>query len=53
MLGKGAEVVGYEPAAGEAFRRAVLNVMIAPEVNNALAHADVCIVHNDWPKGGT
>jgi UDP-glucose 6-dehydrogenase len=25
--------------------------MIAPEVNSALAHADVCIVHNDWPHG--
>jgi hypothetical protein len=51
--GKGEKVVGYDPAAGEAFRRAAQNVMIAPEVNRALAHADACIVHNDWPNGGT
>jgi UDP-glucose 6-dehydrogenase len=50
MLGKGAKVVGYDPAAGDAFRRAVPNAMIAPKVNSALAHADVCIVHNDWPQ---
>jgi hypothetical protein len=48
---EGAKVVGYDLAAGEAFRRAVAKVVIAPEVNGALAHADSCIVHNDWPPG--
>ena len=27
-------------------------VETAPRVKSALAHADVCIVHNDWPQWG-
>jgi UDPglucose 6-dehydrogenase len=50
LVRKGAKVVGYDPVAGEAFRRAVPTVMIAPDAESALADADVCIVHNDWPQ---
>ncbi len=49
LLEKGAHVVGYDPAANEAFRRAVPEVEVAKDVSSVLAHADVCIVHNDWP----
>ena len=47
---EGREVVGYDPRANEAFRAAVPGVDIAKDVSSALAHADVCIVHNDWPQ---
>jgi UDPglucose 6-dehydrogenase len=50
FLRKGAKVVGYDPVAGEAFRRAVPRVRIARDAKSALAEADVCIVHNDWPQ---
>jgi UDPglucose 6-dehydrogenase len=50
FLRKGAKVVGYDPVAGEAFRRAVPRVGIARDAKSALADADVCIVHNDWPQ---
>ena len=50
MLEKGASVVGYDPEASAAFHAVVPDVEIAPDVANALAHADVCIVHNDWPQ---
>lgn len=50
LLKKGAKVVGYDPMAGEAFRNAVPKVEIAKDLHSALAHADLCIVHNDWPE---
>ena len=50
LVAKGAEVVGYDPEANAAFHAAVPGVEIAPTVASALAHADVCIVHNDWPE---
>ncbi|HEY7587757.1 MAG TPA: UDP-glucose/GDP-mannose dehydrogenase family protein [Thermoplasmata archaeon] len=50
LLKKGAKVVGFDPEANEAFRKAVPKVEIASDVKSALAHADVCIVHNDWPQ---
>jgi len=50
LLRKGARVVGYDPLAGEAFHREVPKVEIARDLTSALAHADVCIVHNDWPQ---
>lgn len=53
LLRKGAKVVGYDPAANEAFHSAVPKVEIAPDVKSALAGADVCIVHNDWSDWGS
>jgi len=53
LLQKGAHVVGYDPEAGASFHAAVPDVEIAPDVTSALAHADVCIVHNDWPQWRT
>ncbi len=50
LLRKGANVVGYDPMANEAFRAAVPKVEIAKDLSSALAHADICIVHNDWPQ---
>ena len=50
LLEKGATVVGYDPEANEAFRTIVPGVEVAPDVRGALAHADICIVHNDWPQ---
>jgi len=50
LLERGAAVRGFDPEANEAFRRAVPEVEIAPDVKTALARADVCIVHNDWPQ---
>ncbi len=50
LLRKGAKVVGYDPVANEAFHAAVPKVEIAPDVKSALAGADVCVVHNDWPE---
>ncbi len=50
LLGKGAHVVGYDPAAGAAFQAAVPEAEVAPDASSALARADVCIVHNDWPE---
>jgi UDPglucose 6-dehydrogenase len=50
LIRKGAKVVGWDPVAGEAFRRVVPTVTIAPNMESALAEADVCIVHNDWPQ---
>ncbi|HLB67095.1 MAG TPA: UDP-glucose/GDP-mannose dehydrogenase family protein [Thermoplasmata archaeon] len=50
LLSKGANVVGYDPVANDAFARAVPQVELAPDVERALAHADVCIIHNDWPQ---
>ncbi len=50
LLERGAEVVGYDPQANAAFHGAVPLVEIAPDVSSALAEADVCIVHNDWPE---
>jgi UDPglucose 6-dehydrogenase len=50
LLRKGARVVGCDPMAGEAFRREVPKVEIAADVRAAVAGADVCIVHNDWPQ---
>ena len=47
---RGAAVVGYDPQGNEAFRTAVPKAEIAQDVKSALAHADVCIVHNDWPE---
>ena len=52
LLEKGAKVVGYDPLAGEAFLREVPKAQIAKDLKSALAHADVCIVHNDWPQWG-
>lgn len=49
LLKEGARVVGYDPAANEAFRAVVPDVQTAPAVVTAVAGADVCIVHNDWP----
>jgi len=50
LLKKGAKVVGFDPEANEAFQKAVPKVEVASDVKSALAHADVCIVHNDWPQ---
>ncbi len=50
LLRKGAKVVAYDPLAGEAFCREVPKAEIAKDLTSALAHADVCIVHNDWPQ---
>jgi UDPglucose 6-dehydrogenase len=50
LLRKGANVVGFDLMANEAFRAAVPKVEIAKDLASALAHADVCIVHNDWPQ---
>ncbi len=50
LLEKGANVVGYDPEANDAFRAIVPAVEIAGDAKSALAHADVCIVHNDWPQ---
>ena len=47
---KGAQVVGYDPEANDAFHAAVPAMEIARDLGSALAHADVCIVHNDWPQ---
>ncbi len=49
LLEKGAVVVGYDPEASSAFHAVVPDVEIAPDAASALAQADVCIVHNDWP----
>jgi len=50
LLERGADVIGYDPEANDAFRAIVPEVKIAPDVQSALANADVCIVHNDWPQ---
>ncbi len=50
LLTKGAHVVGYDPEANAAFQAAVPEAEVAPDVASALADADVCIVHNDWPQ---
>ena len=50
LLVRGARVVGYDPEASNAFHAVVPDVEIAPSVKSALADADVCIVHNDWPQ---
>ncbi len=50
LLAKGAQVVGYDPEANAAFHAAVPEVEVAPDVAGAVAQADVCIVHNDWPQ---
>jgi UDPglucose 6-dehydrogenase len=50
LLRKGASVVGYDPAANEAFHAVVPKVETAPDAKSALIGADVCIVHNDWPE---
>ena len=50
LLERGASVVGYDPEANSAFKAAVPAVEIAPDLASALARADVCIVHNDWPQ---
>lgn len=50
LLAKGAAVVGYDPEANAAFRAAVPLAEVANDVPGALAQADVCIVHNDWPQ---
>jgi len=50
LLRKGANVVGYDPVVREAFRKAVPRVEIAHDISSALAGADLCIVHNDWPQ---
>ncbi len=50
LLERGASVVGYDPEASAAFHAVVPDVEIAPDVTSALAGADVCVVHNDWPQ---
>jgi UDPglucose 6-dehydrogenase len=50
LLAKGATVVGHDPVANEAFARAVPKADVAPDLERALANADACIVHNDWPQ---
>jgi len=50
LIQRGATVVGYDPEAGDAFRAEVPEAEVAPDVRSALAQADVCIVHNDWPQ---
>ncbi len=50
LLKRGASVVGYDPVANAAFHAEVPEAEIAPDATSALAHADVCIVHNDWPQ---
>lgn len=52
LLAKGAQVVGYDPEANATFQAAVPDVEVASDVASALAQADVCIVHNDWPRWG-
>lgn len=52
LLGKGAQVVGYDPEANASFQSVMPVVEIAPDVKSALAQADVAIVHNDWPQWG-
>ena len=49
LLERGATVVGHDPEANGAFRAEVPAAETAPDVKSALARADVCIVHNDWP----
>ena len=43
-------VVGYNPKANEAFHAAAQEADVAPDVASALARADGCIAHNDWPE---
>ena len=50
LLERGATVVGYDPEANDAFKAAVPKAELAQDLKSALAHADVCIVHNDWPQ---
>ena len=50
LLAAGALVVGYDPQANAAFHSALPQVEIAPSQAEAIAGADVCIVHNDWPR---
>lgn len=50
LMEKGAHVIGYDPEANAAFQAAVAEVEVAPDVVSALAQADVCIIHNDWPQ---
>ena len=50
LLKKGAHVVGYDSLANDAFKAAVPEIEVAQDATSALAHADVCIVHNDGPE---
>jgi len=50
LLERGATVVGYDPAANDSFKRVMPRVVVVGNVSSALADADVCIVHNDWPQ---
>jgi len=49
LLRKGAKVVGYDPVVRDVFGDEVPGVEIAGDLRSALARADACIVHNDWP----
>ncbi len=50
LLRKGANVVGFDPAANDAFHKVVPRVEIAQDLASALDGADVCIIQNDWPQ---
>ncbi len=50
LIERGASVVGYDPEANDAFQAVVPAAEVAPTLEKALAQADVCIVHNDWPQ---
>jgi UDPglucose 6-dehydrogenase len=50
FLRKGAKVVGYDPVVRDVFRDEVSRVEVVSDLRSALAQADACIVHNDWPE---
>lgn len=52
LLGRGAVVVGYDPAAEENFRQEVPEVALAESVEEALTDADGCLLQADWPQFG-
>jgi UDPglucose 6-dehydrogenase len=50
LLAEGAQVVGWDPQAGENAKREVPDLDIAPDVETALTGAHCAIVCTEWPE---
>lgn len=50
LVAEGADVIAYDPVAGEEFRALEPKARLAPDLETALAGADAAILQTEWPE---